>query len=241
MQLFLQLFVLGCATGGLYALSAMGVVLVYRSSGVINFAAGAIAMVAAYTTYELSDAMGIADDHCYRRCACRGRSDRPAHVRADHPSDQRRIFAHEGHRNARRLHRHPANRASAFRHSTASPALVPPDDVHPRRRGRDRGEQPHPVRLLDRDDSCSVVGVPEHSVRHGNFGSRRKPAVAGSARLARRTNPCSQLDARGHPQRRRRGCACSKLATQPGDVRAAHHPDARKRDSWRTAVLSADA
>lgn len=52
---FIQLAVLGMASGSLYALSALGVVVVYRSSGVLNLANGAFAMVAAYTTYSLTD------------------------------------------------------------------------------------------------------------------------------------------------------------------------------------------
>ena len=57
MTLFLQLLILGCATGGIYAISAMGLVLVFRSSGVINFASGAIAMVAGYVTWTIADVL----------------------------------------------------------------------------------------------------------------------------------------------------------------------------------------
>jgi branched-subunit amino acid ABC-type transport system permease component/ABC-type branched-subunit amino acid transport system ATPase component len=59
MNLFFQLVVLGCATGGIYAISAMGLVAVFRSSGVINFAHGAIAMVGAYIAYTLADLGGL--------------------------------------------------------------------------------------------------------------------------------------------------------------------------------------
>ncbi len=59
MNLFLQLFVLGCATGGIYAISAMGVVAVFRSSGVINFAHGAIAMAGGYVMYSVADTLGL--------------------------------------------------------------------------------------------------------------------------------------------------------------------------------------
>jgi sulfate-transporting ATPase len=47
------------ATGALYALSALGVLVVYRSSGVLNLANGAFAMVAGYTCYSLSDGFGL--------------------------------------------------------------------------------------------------------------------------------------------------------------------------------------
>ncbi len=49
---------LGAATGALYALSALGIVLTYRGSGVINFASGAIGMVGAFCFWELADLSG---------------------------------------------------------------------------------------------------------------------------------------------------------------------------------------
>lgn len=59
MNLFLQLLVLGCATGGIYAISARGVVAVFRSSGVINFAHGSVAMAGGYTMYSVADSLGL--------------------------------------------------------------------------------------------------------------------------------------------------------------------------------------
>src|ERR1700712_2133389 len=44
--------VLGLGAGGLYALAAIGMVLVYRGSGVVNFAQAAMGMVGAYAYYE---------------------------------------------------------------------------------------------------------------------------------------------------------------------------------------------
>ncbi|GAA4478293.1 branched-chain amino acid ABC transporter permease/ATP-binding protein [Rhodococcus olei] len=49
---FVQFAILGLGGGSAYALLAQGVVLVYRGSGVVNFAQGAIAMVAAYLCLE---------------------------------------------------------------------------------------------------------------------------------------------------------------------------------------------
>ncbi len=43
--------VLGLGAGGVYALTAQGVVLIYRGSGVVNFAQGAIGMIGAYVVY----------------------------------------------------------------------------------------------------------------------------------------------------------------------------------------------
>jgi ABC-type branched-subunit amino acid transport system ATPase component/ABC-type branched-subunit amino acid transport system permease subunit len=49
---FIRFGLLGLATGALYAVVAQGMVLVYRSSGLINFAQTAILMVGAYAYFE---------------------------------------------------------------------------------------------------------------------------------------------------------------------------------------------
>lgn len=51
----LQFGLLGLGVGGLYALISLGIVLVYRGSGVINFAQGAIGMAATYLFWSLHD------------------------------------------------------------------------------------------------------------------------------------------------------------------------------------------
>jgi len=48
--------VLGLGAGAVYALAAQGIVLVYRGSGVLNFAHGAIGMVGAFVFYNQRDA-----------------------------------------------------------------------------------------------------------------------------------------------------------------------------------------
>jgi branched-subunit amino acid ABC-type transport system permease component len=55
MQTFIEFAVLGLGLGGLYALVALGVVIVHRVSGVINFAIGAVGMVGVYLFWELHD------------------------------------------------------------------------------------------------------------------------------------------------------------------------------------------
>src|SRR3978361_1623170 len=52
MEIF-RFSLLGLGAGGLYALAAIGLVLVYRGSGVVNFAQVAIGVVGAYVYYEL--------------------------------------------------------------------------------------------------------------------------------------------------------------------------------------------
>jgi branched-chain amino acid transport system permease protein len=53
MTFYLQLAVAGLAVGSVYALIAIGIVLIYKCSGVVNFAQGAFAMLGAYFTYAL--------------------------------------------------------------------------------------------------------------------------------------------------------------------------------------------
>ena len=54
MTFFLQLLVAGAATGSVYALIALGVVLIYKCSGVVNFAQGAFVALGAYLTYAFA-------------------------------------------------------------------------------------------------------------------------------------------------------------------------------------------
>jgi sulfate-transporting ATPase len=53
MQEFLRFALLGLGLGALYSLTALGLVLIYRGSGVLNFAQGAIGVVGAYVEWEL--------------------------------------------------------------------------------------------------------------------------------------------------------------------------------------------
>ncbi|MGZ4241853.1 MAG: branched-chain amino acid ABC transporter permease [Actinomycetota bacterium] len=51
--------VIGLVLGGVYALAAIGLVLIYRVSGVLNFAHGAIAMFSTFIAYQISERMGL--------------------------------------------------------------------------------------------------------------------------------------------------------------------------------------
>src|SRR5437660_9581547 len=46
--------VIGLVLGGTYALAAIGLVLIYRVSGVLNFAHGAVAMFSTFCAYQVS-------------------------------------------------------------------------------------------------------------------------------------------------------------------------------------------
>ncbi|SNQ51130.1 conserved membrane hypothetical protein [Frankia canadensis] len=55
----LRFALLGLGIGSMYALSASGVILIYRASGVVNFAHGAIGMLGAYLAWELNANHGV--------------------------------------------------------------------------------------------------------------------------------------------------------------------------------------
>ena len=59
MAQLLQLLVSGLSLGAVYALLALGFVVVYKASGVVNFAHPALLMVGAYVTARLSAAGGV--------------------------------------------------------------------------------------------------------------------------------------------------------------------------------------
>jgi branched-chain amino acid transport system permease protein len=54
MEEFLQLFFAGLALGARYALVALGFVVIYRATGVINFAQGGLVALGAYLAYQLA-------------------------------------------------------------------------------------------------------------------------------------------------------------------------------------------
>ncbi|HEX6569702.1 MAG TPA: ABC transporter permease [Acidimicrobiales bacterium] len=53
METFLQYTVLGLVTGSVYGIAASGLVVTYTTSGIFNFAHGAVAMLAAFTYWQL--------------------------------------------------------------------------------------------------------------------------------------------------------------------------------------------
>jgi branched-chain amino acid transport system permease protein len=59
MAVFLQLLFSGIMTGGVYALVALGFVLIWKSTSVFNFAQGEILMVAAYICWALLVQVGL--------------------------------------------------------------------------------------------------------------------------------------------------------------------------------------
>ncbi|MFW5971291.1 MAG: ABC transporter permease subunit, partial [Desulfovermiculus sp.] len=58
MTYFLQLVVSGIVVGSIYALAAIGFVLIYKSSRVLNLAHGQLIAIGAYITYSLTVFVG---------------------------------------------------------------------------------------------------------------------------------------------------------------------------------------
>ena len=54
MEFLLQLVINGLAVGSIYALVALGFVVIYKSSGVLNFAQGELLLVGAYAFFAVA-------------------------------------------------------------------------------------------------------------------------------------------------------------------------------------------
>ena len=59
MDTLLRLTIFGLATGAIYAVAASGLVLTYATSGIFNFAHGALAMMSAFMYWELRVNRGL--------------------------------------------------------------------------------------------------------------------------------------------------------------------------------------
>ncbi len=60
MTTFFQLVVVGISTGSVFAIVGMSLVLVYRSTGIVNFAQGVFAVLGGLLTFELAKHMSLA-------------------------------------------------------------------------------------------------------------------------------------------------------------------------------------
>ena len=59
MREYLPFLVIGLASGSIYAIAAMGLVVTYKTSGVFNFAHGAVGMIATFIFYSLRVDAGV--------------------------------------------------------------------------------------------------------------------------------------------------------------------------------------
>lgn len=58
MKYFFELLVSGLAVGAIYGLVAMGFAVIYKATGIVNFAQGEMGMLTAYTTWSLATMLG---------------------------------------------------------------------------------------------------------------------------------------------------------------------------------------
>ncbi len=58
MNYFIELLVSGLAVGAIYGLVAMGFAVIYKATGIVNFAQGEMGMLSAYTTWSLATLLG---------------------------------------------------------------------------------------------------------------------------------------------------------------------------------------
>lgn len=58
MNYFVELVVSGLAVGAIYGLVAMSFAVIYKATGIVNFAMGEMSMLTAYTTWSFATAMG---------------------------------------------------------------------------------------------------------------------------------------------------------------------------------------
>lgn len=59
MQMFMQTIVSGLAIGSLYALAALGIVLLFNTTGIINFAQGEVGMVSTFVAFYCMNHLGL--------------------------------------------------------------------------------------------------------------------------------------------------------------------------------------
>src|SRR5688572_15779566 len=58
MSYFIELVVSGLAIGAIYGLIAMGFAVIYKATGIVNFAQGEMGMLTAYTSWSIAVTLG---------------------------------------------------------------------------------------------------------------------------------------------------------------------------------------
>src|SRR5919205_1335058 len=59
MQIFIRTLILGIVNGSVYALASVGLVLTYKTSGVLNFGYGALALFTTFIHWQLTVGWGV--------------------------------------------------------------------------------------------------------------------------------------------------------------------------------------
>ena len=205
MQSFLQFLIIGLGAGATYALFAQGAVLIYRGSGLVNFAQGAIGTFAAYIAF-----VDLKDKHDW--------STLPAAVvgvvaaglvcTALPGGGAARAAPGRGHRAGHRDHRTarpPAgDRGEALRRGQPTRRLLPPArrvalGEHHRAGGADLSRRHHAGRDL------RAVGMDAVHTRRTRHQRERPERTRGAdARMVTRPPFRAHVDARRLPRRTRR-------------------------------------
>ena len=176
MERFIQVVVDGIATGSIYAAVALALVLIFRSTGIVNFAQGEMAMFSTFVAWGLYEAgvpLGLAVLTTLGALVRRRHGHR---ARADPPLRGRRR-AHARDRHARPLH--PAEQPRRLDLGLWQPRLpepVPGRLRRPRRRPAERRVARHrgaPARR--RRAALSALPADQDRARH----ARRRPEPRG--------------------------------------------------------------
>ena len=136
MNEYLPYLIFGLTAGSIYGISAMGLVLTYKTSGVFNFAHGAVSAVGAYVFYECCQERGLPWPVAFVH--------RGVHLRSARRPDPGAMAAQlaQGHgRQQDRGHRRPAGLHPGLGRHLLRPEL----HVHLRHLHADRGRV-HPLR-----------------------------------------------------------------------------------------------
>ncbi len=60
---FLEVLVVGLGNGAIYAMLGLGLVVIYRSTGLLNFAQGELAMFSTFIVWTICSGADAAGDH----------------------------------------------------------------------------------------------------------------------------------------------------------------------------------
>ncbi len=200
---FMQQVVSGLAAGGIYALLALALVIIHRSTGVINFAQGEMATLSAYIAWALIANHGWSYWPAFIATLALSFGGGVGIHRGDHPPGGARQRPADRDRHDRLARRHQRLRHLAVgRPAEAAPEPVRDRHVRHRRRRRlrtghrdDRGRARHRARALG--------PLPVHQGRVGAARCGRQSRGSSPGRRTRHVDARARL---GVCRDARRGC-----------------------------------
>ena len=244
MQSFVQFLIIGLGAGATYALFAQGAVLIYRGSGLVNFAQGAIGTFAAYIAFvDLKDKQGLDDAArdrrrgARRRARCRSCSRWSSSARCGAP----RRSSGSSPRSACSASSRPSSRSATAwptgRSTPTSPTTCSTWGGIHRPGGADLPRRHHPGR-----DRRALGLDPVHPRRAGHQRQRPERTGGADARVVARPPRRPHLDDRRDARRARRR---ARRAAHRAVGRHLHDRGdrgrARRRAARRLPVLPVDA